>query len=48
MSSRRKFLHTSAAGLAGLMAAPLAAAGGPAAAAPGKPIVISTWDAGVN
>ena len=51
MSSRRKFLHTSAAGLAGLAAAPLAAAArplGPAAPTLGKPTVISTWDAGVN
>jgi N4-(beta-N-acetylglucosaminyl)-L-asparaginase len=48
MSSRRRFLHTSAAGLAGLAAAPLAAASLPAAPAVGKPIVISTWDAGLN
>ncbi|MGI4874730.1 MAG: N(4)-(beta-N-acetylglucosaminyl)-L-asparaginase [Janthinobacterium lividum] len=48
MSSRRKFLHTSAAGLAGLAAAPLAAAALPAAPAMGKPIIITTWDAGVN
>ncbi|HET9502586.1 MAG TPA: N(4)-(beta-N-acetylglucosaminyl)-L-asparaginase [Hymenobacter sp.] len=48
MSSRRKFLHTSAAGLAGLAAAPLAAVALPAAPAAGRPIVISTWDAGLN
>ncbi len=49
MSSRRKFLQTSAAGLAGLAAAPLAAVGlPPAAGTTGRPIVISTWDAGVN
>ncbi|GAB2866348.1 N(4)-(beta-N-acetylglucosaminyl)-L-asparaginase [Hymenobacter ruber] len=48
MSSRRKFLHTSAAGLAGLAVAPLAAVALPAAPVVGKPIVISTWDAGVN
>lgn len=50
MSTRRKFLSTSAAGLAGLAAAPLATAALPplAPAAVVKPIVISTWDAGVN
>ena len=48
MPSRRKFLHTSAAGLAGLATAPLAAVALPAAPSVGKPIVISTWDAGVN
>jgi N4-(beta-N-acetylglucosaminyl)-L-asparaginase len=48
MSSRRKFLQSSAAGLAGLAAAPLAAVALPAAPAVGKPVVISTWDAGVN
>ena len=48
MSSRRRFLHSSAAGLAGLAAAPLAAVALPAAPTAGKPIVISTWDAGVN
>ncbi|MBF9222984.1 N(4)-(beta-N-acetylglucosaminyl)-L-asparaginase [Hymenobacter ruricola] len=49
MSSRRKFLQSSAAGLAGLATAPLAAAAlPPAPLAAGKPIVISTWDAGVN
>jgi N4-(beta-N-acetylglucosaminyl)-L-asparaginase len=48
MSSRRKFLQTSAAGLAGLATTPLAAVALPAASAATKPIVISTWDAGVN
>ncbi|RYY20827.1 MAG: glycosylasparaginase [Cytophagaceae bacterium] len=48
MSSRRQFLYTSATGLAGLAAASLAAAARPAAPAAGKPLVISTWDAGVN
>ncbi|UOQ96467.1 N(4)-(beta-N-acetylglucosaminyl)-L-asparaginase [Hymenobacter sp. 5317J-9] len=48
MPSRRKFLQSSAAGLAGLASAPLAVAALPASAAAGKPIVISTWDAGVN
>lgn len=48
MPSRRKFLHTSAAGLAGLAAAPLAAAARPGPPATGKPLVISTWDAGLN
>ena len=48
MSSRRKFLHTSAAGLAGLAAAPLAAVALPAAPTAARPIVISTWDAGIN
>ena len=48
MASRRKFLQLSTTGLAGLAAAPLAAVGGPASPAVGKPVVISTWDAGVN
>ncbi|AMJ65128.1 N(4)-(beta-N-acetylglucosaminyl)-L-asparaginase [Hymenobacter sp. PAMC 26628] len=48
MASRRKFLHSSAAGLAGLAAAPLAAAALPGPPAVGKPLVISTWDAGLN
>ncbi|OGX88987.1 N(4)-(beta-N-acetylglucosaminyl)-L-asparaginase [Hymenobacter coccineus] len=48
MSSRRKFLHSSAAGLAGLAAAPLAASALPGPPAVGKPLVISTWDAGLN
>lgn len=48
MSSRRKFLQTSAAGLAGLAASPLAAVALPAAPTVTKPVVISTWDAGVN
>ncbi|AWM31383.1 N(4)-(beta-N-acetylglucosaminyl)-L-asparaginase [Hymenobacter nivis] len=48
MSSRRKFLHSSVAGLAGLAAAPLAAAALPGPPAVGKPLVISTWDAGLN
>ena len=48
MPSRRKFLHASAAGLAGLAAAPLAAAALPPAPARGRPVVISTWDAGLN
>lgn len=48
MSSRRKFLQSSAAGLAGLAASPLAAVALPAALMAGKPVVISTWDAGVN
>ncbi|WP_201983334.1 N(4)-(beta-N-acetylglucosaminyl)-L-asparaginase [Hymenobacter rubidus] len=48
MSSRRKFLQSSAAGLAGLAASPLAAVALPAAPVATKPIVISTWDAGVN
>ena len=48
MSTRRRFLHTSAAGLAGLAAAPLAAAALPAAPAVGKPTLITTWDAGVS
>ncbi|MGI4883955.1 MAG: N(4)-(beta-N-acetylglucosaminyl)-L-asparaginase [Janthinobacterium lividum] len=48
MSSRRKFLHSSAAGLAGLAAAPLAAAALPGPPATGKPLVLSTWDAGLN
>jgi N4-(beta-N-acetylglucosaminyl)-L-asparaginase len=48
MPSRRKFLHASAAGLAGLAATPLAAAALPPAPPTVKPIVISTWDAGVN
>ncbi|TPG71883.1 N(4)-(beta-N-acetylglucosaminyl)-L-asparaginase [Hymenobacter nivis] len=48
MSSRRKFLHSSAAGLAGLATAPLAAAALPGPPAVGKPLVISTWDAGLN
>ncbi|WP_210518873.1 N(4)-(beta-N-acetylglucosaminyl)-L-asparaginase [Hymenobacter terricola] len=49
MASRRKFLQSSAAGLAGLATAPLAAAAlPPASPSVVKPIVISTWDAGVN
>ncbi|HEX8329729.1 MAG TPA: N(4)-(beta-N-acetylglucosaminyl)-L-asparaginase [Hymenobacter sp.] len=48
MASRRTFLQSSAAGLAGLAAAPLAAAALPPVPAAGKPVVISTWDAGVN
>ena len=48
MPSRRKFLQSSAAGLAGLAAAPLAAVALPAAPMAGQPVVISTWDAGVN
>lgn len=48
MPTRRKFLSSSAAGLAGLAAAPLAAAARPVGlAAAGAPLVISTWDAGV-
>ncbi|MCC3156755.1 N(4)-(beta-N-acetylglucosaminyl)-L-asparaginase [Hymenobacter sp. 15J16-1T3B] len=48
MPNRRKFLQTSAAGLAALATGQVAA--GPAArpAAVGKPVVISTWDAGLN
>lgn len=47
MPSRRKFLHSSAAGLAGLAAAPLAVAALPGPLKAGAPLVISTWDAGV-
>jgi N4-(beta-N-acetylglucosaminyl)-L-asparaginase len=48
MPSRRKFLTSSAAGLAGLATAPLAAASLPATPLLGQPIVISTWDAGLT
>jgi N4-(beta-N-acetylglucosaminyl)-L-asparaginase len=49
MSTRRKFLASSALGLAGLATRPLAAAALPVAPAPvtGKPLVISTWDTGL-
>ncbi|WP_375416175.1 N(4)-(beta-N-acetylglucosaminyl)-L-asparaginase [uncultured Hymenobacter sp.] len=53
MPSRRKFLYTSAAGLAGLAAVPLAGAAAlpqslPPLSPATRPLVISTWDAGLN
>jgi N4-(beta-N-acetylglucosaminyl)-L-asparaginase len=50
MPNRRKFLKSSAAGLAALAAGRAAAAAvvAPSRAAIGKPVVISTWDAGIN
>ncbi|RTQ49631.1 glycosylasparaginase [Hymenobacter gummosus] len=50
MSNRRKFLKSSAAGLAALAAGRAAAAAIIPAPRPavGRPIVISTWDAGLN
>lgn len=48
MPTRRQFLSSSAAGLAVLTAGPLAeAASRPPATVAGKPLVISTWDAGL-
>jgi N4-(beta-N-acetylglucosaminyl)-L-asparaginase len=48
MPSRRKFIQASAAGLAALATAPAEALALPAAPTAGKPLVISTWDAGLN
>lgn len=49
MPNRRKFLQTSAAGLAALATGQVAATARPAGpGTQGKPVVISTWDAGIN
>jgi N4-(beta-N-acetylglucosaminyl)-L-asparaginase len=47
MADRRRFLSSSAAGLALLAARPVAALGAPPAPVRGKPLVISTWDEGI-
>ena len=47
MSSRRRFLGSSAAGLALLAARPAAALGAAPVPVRGKPLVISTWDEGL-